>query len=252
MNFGLKYKTDIPLDAPERTVAHRKIILSKPFLKNLYREWYGTFSGEMPKLPPGSVVELGSGGGFLKDIIPGIISSDLLPLPDNDMAFSALEMPFANESISGLFMLDTFHHLPDTGLFLTEVARVLKKGGKVVMIEPSNTWWGRFVYTHFHHEPFHPEGGWQIPAAGPLSGANGALPWIVFVRDKTIFKQKFPMFDMEPVTYHTPLRYLLSGGVSFRSLVPGFSFPLFRGLDSFLLFLSKQTAMFMTVKLIKR
>jgi hypothetical protein len=76
----LKYKIDIPLDAPERTLLHKEIILSKPFLKNLYQEWYGTFSNELNKLPPGKVVELGSGRGFLKVLIPTIIASDILCL----------------------------------------------------------------------------------------------------------------------------------------------------------------------------
>lgn len=80
----------LPLDAPENTLVYKKIILSKPFLKNLYIEWYGTFIDEFNKLPPGKVVELGARGGFLKELLPTIISSDILNLPSNDMPFSAL------------------------------------------------------------------------------------------------------------------------------------------------------------------
>jgi SAM-dependent methyltransferase len=249
--MGFKYKIDIPLDAPERTLAHKEIILSKPFLENLYKDWYAVFIDELIKLPPGKVVELGSGGGFLKELAPSVLSSDLLLLPANDLTFSALEMPFENEGISGLLMLDTFHHLPDAGLFLSEADRVLKNNGKLIMIEPASTLWGRFIYSHFHHEPFDPGGEWQIPSSGPLSGANGALPWIVFIRDKMVFQLKFPHLKIEQITLHTPLRYLLSGGVSFKSLAPDFSYPFFRTLDAFLLFLSKQTAMFMTIKIRK-
>ena len=249
--MDIKYKINIPLDVPERTLLHKEIILSKPFLKNIYKDWYGTFINELNKLPSGEIVELGSGGGFLKELIPTLIASDILSLPTNDMTFSALDMPFENDSISGLFMVDTFHHLPDAHEFLCEATRVLKENGKLIMIEPSNSIWGRFIYSHFHHEPFNPEGNWQIPNTGPLSGANGALPWIVFVRDSKLFNIEFPNFEIEQIIYHTPLRYLLSGGVSYKSLVPNFSFHFFSTIDNFLILLSKQLSMFMTIKIKK-
>lgn len=245
--MSLKYNIDIPLDAPERTLKHKEIILSKPFLKKLYREWYSTFVNEANNLPKGKVVELGSGGGFLKELIPGIISSDILDLPSNDITFSALDMPFEDNSISGLFMVDTFHHLPDAHLFLTEANRVLKTNGKFIMIEPANSFWGRFIYTNFHHEPFNPKGSWQIPDSGPMTGANGAAPWIVFVRDKERFNTDFPTLRIENVSYHTPLRYLMSGGVSFKQLVPDFTFPFFKTIDNLFANISSQLSMFMTV-----
>ena len=249
--MSLKYKIDIPLDAPERTLKHKDIILSKPFLVKLYKEWYNTFVTECQSLPEGKIVELGSGGGFLKDLLPEVIASDILPLPTNDMTFSALEMPFEDGTVSGIFMIDTFHHIPDAELFLSEANRVLKENGKLIMIEPANSLWGRFIYTNFHHEPFNPKGNWQIPDSGPMTGANGALPWIVFARDKSLFKAKFPNFEIEQVRYHTPLRYLLSGGVSFNQLVPDFSFPVFKGIDNLVSSLSKQFSMFMTIKIKK-
>ena len=249
--MGLKYKIDVPLDAPERTLIHKDIILSKPFLKNLYIDWYKIFVVEYTKLPKGKVVELGSGGGFLKDLLPEIISSDILPLPNNDMTFSALDMPFDDNSLSGVFMVDTFHHIPDAELFLKEAYRTLKKDGQLIMIEPANSWWGRFIFKTFHHEPYNVKGDWNIPDTGPLSGANIPLPWIVFIRDKALFEQKFPGFKIEEIKYHTALGYLISGGVSFKQLVPNFSYPFFRGLDRFLAAVSKQFSMFMTVKIVK-
>jgi Methylase involved in ubiquinone/menaquinone biosynthesis len=249
--MGLKYKINMPLDVPERTLLHKEIILSKPFLKNLYIEWYGTFINEFNKLPPGKIVELGSGGGFLKELMPTIISSDIIPLPTNDLTFSALSMPFDDDSISGLFMVDTFHHLPDASLFLSEADRVLKENGKLIMIEPANSLWGRLIFSNLHHEPFNPKGNWQIPDSGPLSGANISLPWIVFVRDKAIFNKEFPKLGIEEITFHTPLRYLLSGGVSFKQFVPDISFPFFRRIDNFLVSLSKHLSMFMTIKIKK-
>lgn len=249
--MGFKYNITIPLDAPERTILHRKIILSKPFLKKLYIEWYEIFIAEMKRIPKGKVVELGAGGSFLKDQLPNIILSDVIPLPTNDLTFSALNIPFCDCSVSGFFMTDTFHHIQDSKLFLSEVNRVLIKDGKLIMIEPANSLWGKFIFSNFHPEPFNALGNWQIPEAGPLSCANTALPWIVFVRDKLRFKELFPDLEIEEITFHTPFRYLLSGGVSYKQFVPDFSFPLFSQIDYFLGALSSQLSMFMTIKVKK-
>lgn len=250
--MSLKYNIPFDLDSPERTIAHQKIIREKYFLRKLYEEWYTVFSSSISALPAGKMIELGSGGGFLKEVIPSVLCTDILELPSNDLTFSALEMPFADNEISAIFMIDTFHHIPDSKLFLTEVNRVLKKDGMLIMIEPANSFWGRFIYRNFHHEPFEPSGNWKIPPSGPMSGANGALPWIVFERDYEEFKRCFPNFSMEKIQYHTPFMYLISGGVSFKQVFPNFFYPVFRSVDKFLPLINKQFSMFTTITIRKK
>ena len=58
------------------------------------------------------------------------------------------------------------------------------------MIDPWLSPWSKFVYKRFHHEPFRPEAR-DCAHSRPLSGANGAIPWIVFVRDRHIFESAF-------------------------------------------------------------
>ena len=100
------------------------------------------------------------------------------------------------------------------------------------MIEPWVTAWGRWVYTHLHHEPFVPETTrWEFPQTGPLSAANGALPWILFVRDRETFEQEFPAWKVQTIHPIMPFRYLISGGVSLRSLMPGLTFEMWRALE---------------------
>lgn len=246
-----KYTIEEDLDSPERTLLHREIILRKKFLKKLYDQWYNEFLKELDKLPNDTIIELGSGGGFLKELIPQIICTDILELPSNDMTFSALDMPFEDNTVGGIFMVDTMHHIPDMEQFLKEANRVLAKGGKIIMIEPSNTLWGRFIYQNFHHEPFDPKGSWQIPASGPMSIANGALPWIVFERDVLEFKEKFPNFELEKISYRNPFLYLLSGGVSYRQLLPNFTYQLVNALDSILPKIYKHASMFQLIKITK-
>lgn len=244
-----KYTIGHSLDSPERTMVHGEIIRNKKFLRKLYEEWYSIFLSEIKNLPEGLLVELGSGGGFIKELEPRIICSDVIDLPTNDMTFSALEMPFKDDSVAGLFMIDTMHHIPDSERFLREARRVLANGGKIVMIEPANSLWGRFIYTNFHHEPFNPQGDWTIPSSGPLSGANGALPWMVFIRDRDKFKRIFPQFTIESCRYINPLTYLFSGGVSRSQLLPDAAYPAMKLFDKLLPKISAQISMFMVLKI---
>lgn len=240
------------LDDPRRTIHHKEIILSKPFLKKLYVEWYTFFKNECRSLNSQNIIELGSGGGFLKEIMPEVKTSDILELPGNDLTFNALEMPFQNNSISAFLMVDVFHHVPDSLQFLKEMERTLKPGGKIIMNEPWNSAWGQMIYKNFHHETFNPKGGWSIPSSGPMSDANGALPWIVFKRDFEKFKADFPGLELKVLKPHTPLRYLLSGGVSMRSLVPQWSFGLVRATELLLSPLNKWFSMFVTIVIEKK
>jgi len=251
MKMGLKYKFEYPIDSPSRTPIYKRIIEEKKFLRLLYEQWYHQITSEVKNLPKGILVELGSGAGFLKNIEPKILCSDIIPQPSNDLTFSALNMPFENDSVSGIFMIDTFHHIPDSTLFMSEATRVLKVGGKMVMIEPANSLWGRFVYRNFHHEPFDTKAGWKISVEGPLSGANGALPWIVFIRDKSRFQKQFPNLKIESVIYQNPLLYLLSGGLTYRQLLPDFTYSFIRFLDNLLPVISKQFSMFMKLTIVK-
>lgn len=246
-----KYQFENDLSNTKITHEHREIILKKKFLKQLYLEWYNMFKSLVGRLPSGKIIELGSGGGFIKDIIPEVITSDITKFPWTDETFSALDLPYEENEVSAILMIDTFHHIPDSKKFLSEADRVLKPGGKIIMVEPAKSKWGSFIYKNFHHEPFEENGGWTIPDTGPLTGANGALPWIVFERDKEIFHSLFPDLKIKAIHYHTPLRYLLSGGVSFRGFLPSFSYPFFRLIDNLFSKMNSNFSMFFTIEVEK-
>ncbi len=72
----LKYQIDLPLDSPERTVHHGELIRSKKFLSELYHQWNAEYVSEITFAPEGFLVELGSGGGALKEMEERIITSD--------------------------------------------------------------------------------------------------------------------------------------------------------------------------------
>ena len=69
------------LDDPASVDVHAKIIQRKPFLRRLYLEWYATLRDAIDGDKDRVVVELGSGGGFIKDIIPDALTSDVMDVP---------------------------------------------------------------------------------------------------------------------------------------------------------------------------
>lgn len=239
------------LDDPATTLLHAEIVQKKPFLKKLYIDFYTQFKNLIPEPETNVLVELGSGGGFIKEVIGSVITSDILELPNVDKVFSALEMPFEDTSVDALFMFDVLHHIIDPGAFFKEAMRCLKPSGKIVMIEPANTLWSRFIYKNFHHELFDPEAQWGLKESGPVSHGNGAMPWIIFSRDRQIFENGFPQLQIVKMRNHTPLRYLLSGGLTLRQLLPSFTYPIIKAIEYILSPLNNLLGMFQTIELEK-
>src|SRR3989338_1352599 len=239
------------LDDPNTTVERIKIIEKKKYLKYLYNDFYAIFKKESKKLPSCKLLELGSGAGFLKKIIPEVITSDVMKLPNCDMVVSAEKMPFKNNTLSAIYMLNVFHHIKNSKKALSEFQRCLKKGGKVIMIEPHNSPWSKFINKNFHHEGFDPSGGWKIKDEGELSAANGALPWIIFIRDRKEFSRLFPNFKIQNYKPHTPLSYLFSGGFKAPSIIPGIIFPIIRRIENEFSYINDKFGMFTTIVIVK-
>jgi hypothetical protein len=211
------------LDDPRTTELRRQIIATKPFLRDIYEDWYELLATAVGR-SEGPVLEVGAGAGFARRRFSSLIATDVLVLPGIDLAADARALPFVAGSLAGMIMTNVFHHIPDVGRFLDEVSRCVKVGGKLAMIEPWVTPWSRFVYRHLHHEPFDERASqWTLAAGGPLSVANGALPWIVFERDQAVFRTRFPSLELVEVRPFMPVRYLLSGGMSLRAITPRWS-----------------------------
>ena len=221
----------LDLDSPETTALRRKIVKSKPFLKSVYQEWYDEIVCRLPDVD-GEVLELGSGGGFLGEVLPNLITSDVVALPDVDRVVDARDLPFDDETLRAIVMTNVFHHIPDVAAFLSEAERTLRPGGRIVMLEPWNTGWSRFVHERFHDEPMRPDvDDWAFPTTGPLSGANAALAWVVSVRDRSKLEENWANLEVVETEPLMPMRYIVSGGVSLRSLQPGWMYPFWKVFD---------------------
>ena len=246
-----KYKIDFDLDDPNASLAHRDIILKKPFLKKLYNDWYLIFIIKSKEIKNGKYLEIGSGGGFLKDVFPEVITSDILILPNVDLIFTAEEIPFKENELASIVMLNVFHHIPKPHLFLKEAQRTLIKGGKIIMTEPANSSLARFIYKRFHHEPFDEKGQREIKAGNPLSNSNQALPYNYFERDLDLFKKDFPSLKINSINYHSPFSYIISGGVSRSAMLPFFMYNFVKGIERLFSPFYKQIGLFCTIEIEK-
>jgi len=214
----------LDLDDPRTTALRRKVIESKPFLLRIYQDWYRWLNQQVPA-GLGAVVELGAGAGFLREYIPGLMATDVLYLPGIDCVLNGERLPFEDDALKAIVMSNVLHHMPHVRHFFAEAQRCLRPGGVVAMIEPWMTPWSRFVYATMHHEPCDPRSvEWEFPSSGPLSSANEALPWICLQRDRSTFDKAFPELSIETIEPIMPLRYMMSGGIAMRNLLPAWSY----------------------------
>lgn len=221
----------VDIDDPRQLSARHRIVREKTFLRRIYQEWYAAIAAALPG-GGGLVLELGSGGGFLDESVPELITSERQPCPHVRVVLDGQALPLSDGCLRALVMTDVLHHLPDSRRFLREAARCVRPGGRVVMIEPWVSAWSSLVYSRLHHEPFRPEAAeWEFPPGGPLSAANMALPWIIFVRDRHQFEREFPEWRVVSLRPFMPFRYVISGGVSMRSLMPAWTFGLWRSVE---------------------
>jgi len=242
----------LDINAPHTTALRREIIQSKPFLKQIYLEWYEYVLAALDGTPQGVVLEIGSGAGFLEQFIPGLITSDILYVPFNQLVLDGCSLPFPDNSLDSIVMTNVLHHIPYAGKFLQETARCLRIGGALVMLEPWVSAWSHFVYKYIHHEHYDPNSPeWDFPTGGPLSDANSALPWIVFERDRDQFERQYPQLEISQITPFMPVRYMLSGGISMRCLMPFCLYGFWRWIEERLTPLNRHLGMHALIKVTK-
>ena len=125
----------------------------KPVLHNIYIRFYKLISSYINNDLNGLKVELGSGIGNLKMVVPDVICTDIFDNPWIDQTENAYQLSFKDESVSNIIMFDVWHHLKYPGNALQEFHRVLQKNGRIIIFEPAMSLLGFIAYGLFHHEP---------------------------------------------------------------------------------------------------
>lgn len=213
------------VDGENRLALHRKMLEKKRMLREVFTEFHHLFRRqEMQFLSgEGAKVELGAGVSPMRDSYPEVLATDIVDAPHLDKVVNAEAMDFSDQSVKVIYGQNCFHHFPHPDRFFQELDRVLVNGGGAILLEPYYGTFATFLYKRlFHTEGFdkaYPD--WETPKAGPMNGANQALSYIVFIRDKDLYEMKHPnlkIVHQELAGNH--LKYLLSGGLNFRQLLP--------------------------------
>ena len=81
--WALPAAANLDVNDPASVVIHHKIIRSKPLLKAVYRQWYEDYLKAFAATEnvPGKIMELESGAGFLEELIPNLIKTDVASTP---------------------------------------------------------------------------------------------------------------------------------------------------------------------------
>lgn len=210
-----------PLDP--RLVEHSRIWAEKPTLRAVYSDFHARLEAACP---PGPLLDIGGGSAHFKAYRNDVTSLDILPFPGIDVVADAHAMPFADNSFSGVVMLDVLHHLQYPLTFLREAARILKPGGRLAMIEPGMSLVSRPFYQRFHHEPVIMDVD-PFEASASQSGddpwdSNQAIPTLMFARREGLRRlaAELPQLSVVKTGRLSLLAYPLSGGFKPWSLWP--------------------------------
>jgi len=209
---------------------------NKPVLRQVYKAFHKLIAEQLVNLPKGHVVELGSGIGNIKDIIPGCIRTDVFPNQWIDQVENAYQLSFSNNSVSNLILFDVFHHLKYPGTALKEFQRVLLPNGRVIIFDHDvRSMLGLIVSGLFHHEPLGLRDPiqWDAPSDwNPESidyyAAHANAARIFFKKE---FGSNLPQWNIKTKRRFSAISYVLSGGYSKPQLYPDIAFPMMCGLD---------------------
>lgn len=219
---------NIDVDGEDRFRVHARVLARKPMLRAVFTGFHRTFDRLDKKFLSGAGdrIEIGAGVAPIRDSFPDVLATDIVPGPGLDLVLNAEQMNLPDGSVRALFGQNCFHHFPHPTRFFEELERVLVPGGGVILLEP---YYGPFAAVLFRRM-FRTEGydrdfpSWETPACGPMNGANQALSYIVFQRDRAEFERRFPHLEIvHQETCGNYLMYLLSGGLNFRQLWPGWA-----------------------------
>jgi SAM-dependent methyltransferase len=221
----------IDTQAHETLRRHRAVWDKKPGLRRVYKEEF--FARLLAsRKARGLCVEVGGGPGFFKELLPEVISTDLVWCPWLDVVADAQKLPFRSDRVTNVFGLDVLHHIAAPLAFLQEVERILAPGGRLILVEPWITPLSYLIYRFFHQEgcdlsvlPWKADDSQSVPSKKAFDG-NAAIPYLLFAgQNRSMTFESLPRLSPVVIEPFCLFAYLLSFGFKSMNLLPESLYP---------------------------
>ena len=224
---------ELPAEVRESTLLrfadHRRAWDANPALRANYAHWYRRLAEVLPARELGDRVEIGSGPGFAAEFIPDLVLTDIVQASWHARRVAAEALPFEDAELGALVLFDVLHHVAQPAVFFAEATRVLRTGGRILLLEPYISPLSRIIYGRFHPElvdmsvdPLAVSPGEASEAKDPFD-SNQATPTLIFCRGGARrFARMFPSLAVTRVERLAGLAYPATGGLSRRPILPLF------------------------------
>ena len=189
---------------------------------------YGDLYGDVQRnCVEGSVLEIGSGIAVSREFIQNVYTTDVAKTDYVEQAMSAYAIERVGDACwQNIFAVDVLHHLKQPLQFFESAADALAPGGRIILMEPAATLWGRLFYTLCHHEPIEPKQV-QAPFNFDANGvddefANMGMGVGLFRDHRAELATRLSGIGLrvKAVRYRDVFAYPLTGGYSKPQLLP--------------------------------
>lgn len=196
----------------------------KSTLRRAYLLFHQKIRDNLSNQPGKKIVEIGSGIGSIKEVIPECVTTDLFPNPWLDQQENAYTLSFPSASVGNLILFDVWHHLEYPGTAMNEFSRVLAPRGRLIIFEPAMSLVGRIAFSLFHKEPLNLKTPitWNapdefVPTLSPYFAAQSLASRIFLWKEIDEWSQNWTLVYTQNIVSFS---YLLSGGFSGPNLYP--------------------------------